>query len=206
MGMIAEFYEVWDTAFWYFNAGLFDGTLPEVGFTVEKQKGSRAYFHANQFIMKSDGSQVHKISMGSGSLERPDRDSMGTFVHEMAHRWQQVHGKPGRGKYHNAEWAAKMRTLGLSPKSHTTGDKGTGDRVTHEIVDGGPFDRRFVGWEQLGLTIGWHGQKATVTQQTVAKKRSKTKYTCPGCGANVWGKSGMYLYDDCEERFVEAAV
>ena len=32
---------------------------------------------------------------------------LATLAHEMAHLWQHHHGKPGRGRYHNQEWAER---------------------------------------------------------------------------------------------------
>ena len=60
----------------------------------------------------------------------------------MAHLWQQEFGKPSRNGYHNAEWAAEMNRIGLKPVSAGSPDKETGQRVGHEIVEGGPFANR----------------------------------------------------------------
>jgi len=30
----------------------------------------------------------------------------------MVHDWQKEFGKPGRGRYHNREWAEKMKEIG----------------------------------------------------------------------------------------------
>ena len=208
MGMINDFYSVWDNAFSFFNAELFDGSLPDVGFTVEKQNSTRAYFHANQFVTKNDGRKVHKISMDTGGLGRTDKESMSTFVHEMAHLWQVAHGAPGRGKYHNAQWVAKMHTLGLPPMSASTGAKGTGDKVSHSIEAGGAFDEAFKVWQARGLKVGWHGLKKPDTQQQKAKRKSKTKYThyCQAIGedCNVWGKPDMLIVcGECDGEYVE---
>lgn len=43
--------------------------------------------------------------------------------------------------------------------------------------------------------------------EAAAKKKaaSKTRYTCPGCGLNAWGKPGIYLIcGECGQR-MEAA-
>ena len=206
MGMISNFYDVWDDAFTFFNYTLFDGQLPDVGFTVETRKGARAFFHANQFTMKDNGDKLHKIAMNPDSFDRTDEKSMSTLVHEMVHLWQVVHGLPGRGAYHNAEWASKMLELGLPPQSTTTGSRGTGDRVTHDIEPGGAFGLAFDEWSQRGLSIGWQGKQKDAAQLAAAKskRKSKTKYTCPGCRDNMWGKPNMYVIcGDCGDDFEE---
>ena len=53
---------------------------------------------------------------------------------------EQTHGTPPRRSYHDRQWAAKMKEIGLQPS--TTGEPGgkeTGQTVTHYIVKGGAF-------------------------------------------------------------------
>jgi hypothetical protein len=38
-----------------------------------------------------------------------------TLVHEQRDRWQYHYGNPSRKTYHNAQWAAKMESIGLCP-------------------------------------------------------------------------------------------
>jgi len=38
---------------------------------------------------------------------------LGTLLHELLHGWQQIHGKPGKGNYHNIVFRKKAYTLGL---------------------------------------------------------------------------------------------
>ena len=43
----------------------------------------------------------------------------------------------------------------------------------------------------------------TFVQREVAKKRTRTKYVCDGCGATVYGKANLNIScDDCERPFV----
>jgi predicted SprT family Zn-dependent metalloprotease len=67
--------------------------------------------------------------------ERTDEAIMSTLAHEMAHVWQQSHRTPPRRSYHDRQWAAKMKEIGLQPS--TTGERGgkeTGQSVTHYIL------------------------------------------------------------------------
>ena len=49
-------------------------------------------------------------------------------------------GNPGRGRYHNHEWADKMEALGLMPTdSGEPGGRRVGQCVTHYIMEGGRF-------------------------------------------------------------------
>src|SRR6516225_9588180 len=71
---------------------------------------------------------------------RTDREIASTLLHEMVHLWQYYFGKPPRKGYHNREWGDKMESLGLMPSEDgQPGGKRTGQRVTHYIIEGGPF-------------------------------------------------------------------
>ena len=73
---------------------------------------------------------------------RTPAEMLSTLVHEMAHLWQHHFGKPSRSGYHNKEWAAKMREIGLIPTdTGQPGGKDTGQKVTHNIEEGGRFDQ-----------------------------------------------------------------
>ena len=56
------------------------------------------------------------------------------WCHEMVHAWQQQHGRPGRGGYHNREWAAKMKEIGLAADLDRA-DRRPRDRAEDERSD-----------------------------------------------------------------------
>jgi hypothetical protein len=106
--------------------------------------------------------------------------------------WQQTHGKPPRRGYHDRQWAAKMREIGLQPSS--TGEPGgmeTGQSVSHYILPDGRYAKAYAKLAARGFQLHW--QSIPVSAQAVAKKASKTKYTCPDCGQNAWAKPGAQL-------------
>ena len=45
--------------------------------------------------------------------QREEWRVLGTLLHEILHAWQQSHGSPGKGNYHNREFREKALTLGL---------------------------------------------------------------------------------------------
>ena len=68
------------------------------------------------------------------------RETLSTLVHEMVHLWQQHHGKSGRGRYHNREWAEKMKQVGLYPSNTgKPGGREVGQQMTHYVIEGGAF-------------------------------------------------------------------
>jgi hypothetical protein len=122
----------------------------------------------------------------------------------MAHVWQQTHGKPPSGRYHDRQWAAKMREIGLQPTdTGEPGGKETGQSVTHYIVAGGAYAKAFAKLAATGFQLHW--ESAPAGSQAKAKSRaSKTKFSCPECGSNAWAKPDALLicgacYEDCGE-------
>jgi hypothetical protein len=125
---------------------------------------------------------------------------LSTLVHEMCHVWQETYGNPSRRGYHNREWAAKMREVGLQPTS--TGKPvgmETGQAVTHYILLDGRYTQAYTKLAATGFQLHW--QSISYAGQGSAKKSSKTKFSCPECGQNAWAKPGALLicgvcYDD----------
>jgi hypothetical protein len=121
-----------------------------------------------------------------GFINRTDEQILGTLVHEMVHNWQQHRGTAPKRPYHNKEWAAKMKSLGLWPSnSGLVGGKETGVQMSQYIIEGGPFDEAYQQLRATGWQLNW---ESTQTPGAVAKPPSKLKFTCSRCGQNVWGK------------------
>ena len=67
---------------------------------------SFAYGH-NGFGLKGE------IIINRSHLKGEFWEVLGTLLHELLHGWQQAHGKPGRGNYHNKEFRDKAASYGL---------------------------------------------------------------------------------------------
>lgn len=135
-----ETYRELQHAYDHFNERLFDGQLPSCLITLQREKRTFGYFSAARFV-SDDGSTTDEIAMNpSYFAAMPIIETMQTLVHEMTHLWQRHFGKPGRGRYHNEEWARKMESIGLMPSS--TGQPGgarTGDCMADYAIEGGRF-------------------------------------------------------------------
>lgn len=192
-------------AMWsFFNTALFSGSLPPVILNFSRAANSLGFFAPLRWEHGKE--TTHEISLNPSYLKRRSaRDVASTLVHEMAHLWQFVHGKPGRRGYHNEEWARKMDELGLTPSS--TGEPGgdrVGYRMSHYIVEGGAFAHAFEAMprEYLLPWTCWEPQGVGKAKPRV----SKLKYTCPTCTANAWGKPGLLLRcGECDEAMVSEA-
>jgi predicted SprT family Zn-dependent metalloprotease len=186
-------------AFLHLNEALFGGKLRDCLITMQRRSNTRGYFANERFGHRQSASVLDEIALNPATFKgRTDRETISTLVHEMTHLWQQQFGKPGRGRYHNAQWGDKMEELGLVPSSTgEPGGKRTGQRVSHYIIDGGPFD---VCWKRLadeGFALDWQDR---ADEQPAGKVKDKVKYRCVQCGLQVWGKPDLRIRcEDCGE-------
>jgi predicted SprT family Zn-dependent metalloprotease len=174
--------------------------------TLHRHNKAYGYFIADKYEGETAHgvSSVDEIALNPDFLrKRTDRQSLSTLVHEMAHLWQQHHGKPPRRAYHNMEWANKMEDLGLIPSdTGAAGGKKTGQRVSHYIKQGGPYDRAYARLEATGFKLTW-GSQPQAAKETKSGKR--TKYVCGGCEAKAWAKEGLNIVcGDCDLEMIAA--
>lgn len=194
-----------DAAYDHFNRELFGGTLPACLITMQRHKGAYGYFSGGRFASTDDPEEVtDEIALNPAHFaSRPTAGTLSTLVHEMAHLWQHHHGTPSRIGYHNKEWAAKMREIGLIPtETGRPGGKETGQKVTHYVEEGGRFERACAAYLATGAAFLYHDRAGDGEAAVIRKKKaaSKTKYTCPACGLNAWAKPAARLAcGDCRE-------
>jgi predicted SprT family Zn-dependent metalloprotease len=193
------------TAFDFFNRRLFDNQLPPAILTLHRKAGSHGYYSAKRFEARGDARlETDEIALNPGTFAgRSDKDILSTLVHEMVHHWQFHCGTPGRGRYHNSEWADKMEAIGLIATHTGTpgGNRRTGQTMTHYIIIGGPFDLACGELLAGGARLEWQSRE---WNRNVGKKKirsSKNKYTCPQCGLNAWAKPDVFiLCGECDQR------
>jgi len=226
-----ESYDQLQKAYDFFNRELFGSKLSNCLITLQREKRAYGYFSPDRFQRK-DGVKTDEIVMNPIYFGvRPLTETFNTLVHEMCHLWQEHFGKPGRGRYHNREWAKKMLEVGLTPSS--TGAPGgaqTGDHVSGFPTEGGRFlevCRKFlvhqpnIAWYDRYVptgVIGQGGEEGGSGEEgeegeegeglppglvPVGKKSNRSKYTC-GCGINVWGKPRLNVFcGECGAQFEE---
>lgn len=216
-------------AFGVFNAELFDDSLPPCLLTLQREKRTYGYFSRRRFG-SLDGATTDEIALNPEYFAVvPQLEVLQTLAHEMTHLWQSHFGQPGRGRYHNAEWADKMESIGLMPSSTgAPGGRRVGDHMADYMIEHGRFASvagQLLGQE--GMRITWFDRFAptkTLYTSTLASdtaqlseqaalvpaehldckgivvqapspggqnKSLRQKYTCPGCGLNVWGKPDL---------------
>jgi len=136
-----EAYAELQQAYDHFNAQLFESRLPGALLTLQREKDTFGYFSRNRFVGRKQGQRVDEIALNPSYFAVvPLVEVLQTLVHEMVHQWQHHFGSPGRSRYHNHEWAAKMESIGLMPSSTgKPGGRKVGDRVADYAIEGGRF-------------------------------------------------------------------
>jgi SprT-like family len=202
-----EAYGELQTAYDHYNRVLFHDALPTCLITLHRE-GHRVlgYFSHKRFVRLTDGrTATDEIAMNPIHFAgRTLTAVLSTLAHEMVHLWQAHLGKPSRKAYHNKEWAEMMKAIGLQPSdTGEPGGKETGQKMNHYVTPGGAFDKATDVLLQDGFTLSW--ADAAILDKVIKPKKSgaRVKYTCPGCGANAWGKGELHLIcADCNHSMI----
>lgn len=136
-----ELYSALQSAFQWFNSALFDGKLPRCVLTLQRDKRFRGFYSPERFV-DIDSNRTDEIALNPSWFAVLDvKVILSVLVHEMTHKYQAHFGKPGRRGYHNRDWAGEMLKRGLMPSdTGLPGGNFTGERMSHYVVPGGPFD------------------------------------------------------------------
>ena len=208
-------------AFDYLNKHLFDGELPRPMLIFTRNpKVVGGYYSAEKWF-NTEGVGVDEIAINANSMVEGDEiELFQVVIHEMSHQWQQHFGSPGRGGYHNREWADKAIEIGLKPINVNDSDCETGDSITTLLIKGGkamltlasmpeeisiPFYAEVMaGPEAPKEKEQGPGAPEEPLPTPAPKSGSRAKYTCPGCGANLWAKAGLNLQClDCMMKIIQ---
>ncbi|MBB4267907.1 sprT domain-containing protein [Roseospira visakhapatnamensis] len=210
MAPTAETFAALQTAFDHLNTHLFGGDLPNALVTLTRRGRSPGCFRAGSFE-RADGVVADEITMTPARFrDRPPAEPLAQLAHDMVHLWQRAFGTPGRGGYHNREWAAKMVSIGLQPTATSEpGGKATGERMGQMLIPGGAFADAVAALLDMGFTIPWAarekalpraGEGADDDEPAVPKSGRWFKYVCPACGAIARAKHGASLV--CGDDYV----
>ena len=209
-----ETYDPLQQAYENLNRSLFEGELPNCLITLQRSKKSYGYFCGDRFG-RADGTLTDEIALNPTHFrDRPQEEVLATLAHEMVHLWQHHFGKPGRGRYHNKEWAEKMRSIGLQPTS-TGKDDGaeTGDVMGHMILPDGAFERAVKKLLAKGPVVPLieqpekradAGDDDDEAPEAESKSGKRVRYVCPHGDTKAWAKHGAKLI--CGEHMAAMEV
>ncbi len=198
-------YTTFEQAYDWFNAHLFEGSLPACMLTLQARGKTRGYFHASRFVHRmEDGTTTDEIALNPDAFTGgTDKDILSTLAHEQVHLWQEHFGtRHSRSGYHNREWSRKMESIGLLPSdTGQPGGKRTGQRMSHCILDSGAFSQSAEALLATGFTLHW--QSETVRQQLDVlggsgirippRDLSKVRFSCSACAQRAWAKQHAQL-------------
>jgi len=198
-----EQYAVYQNLFDYLNDMLFDNELPVCMLTFsDKGKKSEGYFSGQSWVKA--GQVVHEISLNPEYVKSHSlKQTMALLAHQMVHLWQEEKGHPSRKSYHNRQWSGKMRAIGLVASD--TGEKGgreTGQKMSQYVKVGGRFEAAY---EAMGHKKEIPFQAQYEGEGVSAGQGEREKYSCAGCGVNIWGKERLKVVcGECGEMFESA--
>lgn len=167
-----EAYQELQQAYDHFNHELFNGQLPGCLITLHRDRKTMSYFSPLRFGSRrgqlSDEISLNPTYFGTLPLAR----IMQCLVHEMVHQWQAHCGDPGRGRYHNKEFADKMESIGLIASSNgKPGGQRTGEAMSDYPKEGGEFEQAVGKLEASGFSLSWfdrfiHHDQAQIVQHS----------------------------------------
>lgn len=185
-------YNAFQRAYDFFNAQLFNSNLPDVLITLQRHNKAHGFLAREKFVGRGKEATAHELALNPDHFGRTDEAILSTLVHEMVHVWQVTHGTPPRKSYHDRQWSAKMKEIGLQPSNTgAPGGKETGAKMSHYVIEAGRFALALADLTSKGFALNWQSQ--TETKDREKKAESKTKYTCPECEQNAWAKPGAVL-------------
>ena len=188
-------------AYDFFNEKLFGNKLPRALITFTRRKNVFGHFGTKRWAA-DENTIADEIAMNPEYFRvRPIEDVLSTLVHEMTHQEQYHFGNPSRSGYHNKEWGRLMREVGLIPSSTgEPGGKATGQKVSHYIDEGGPFDVSVRELVDTGYEITWASPMRDPNEAKPAN--GYVRYVCLGCNTKVRGKRGLTIVcGDCDSPF-----
>jgi len=196
----AQNIEAFQNAFEYFNATLFNNSLPTCFLTFARKRKALGVFYDHPW--KKGRNQISEISLNPDYLSRKPIDVFSTLVHEMVHLWQAVYGSPGHGNYHNKQFSIKMEEIGLitSKTGHPAGAR-IGQPMSHYIKKGGHYSHVFKAmpkeflfpWTDKNNLREVFRKNDNLTSTKRALEKRKATYYCSKCCAKVWGKPKLKI-------------
>lgn len=195
-----EMYNELVAAYEHFNKTLFGGTLPPCLITLQRSKKSYGYFKGKRYA-NDRGQLTDEIALNPAHFKsRSLVEVFATLAHEMVHLKQHHCGTPGRGRYHNREFAEMMKAIGLQPTADgAEGGAETGEAMSHLIVSGGAFEKAAAKLQAKSFSLSWTDYiEATVFNEAAGggkgeaetpKKAGKWfKFECLACKQSARAK------------------
>lgn len=134
-------YEELNRAYEFFNERLFESKLPKCMITLRAKGMVLGYYSRKRFV-HPDGRISAEIALNpEASAYRSVVQCLSTLVHEQVHLYQDHLGLSPRRGYHDTWFANEMQRIGLqTTDTGYPGGRTVGQKMTHYIIPGGPFE------------------------------------------------------------------
>lgn len=207
--------------------------IPELVFAINNQCRAcvTAFVSPDALYDKVNNKKLQYMGINPKYLNRDMRDILATICHELCHIYENAYIHIPRGGYHDKQWVELMKDCGLNPVFLNKSKTAVSTKVVEDgdftkfvakfkenhgedyfnIVEYSPIVEH-----QTKVTLGIEDDdedddkdddtpKADNADKPIKKyNRNKIKYTCPDCGAKVWGKAGLHIEcTDCACSFEE---
>ena len=164
--------------------------MPPCLVTLQRRANALGYFAHDRFEHRDEREPTDEIALNPKHIiERPPEDTLRRWCT----RWC-TSGSTGSASRAAAgtttpNGPTMMQEIGLEPSSTgAPGGKRTGDRVSHYIVAGGPFDLACQAFLAKNPGLLWGDRP--VEPKSGGKR---AKYVCPEDGIAMWGRPGVQL-------------
>ena len=184
--------------------------LPDIVVSLNNRCGKRvaAYVNPEYMYDRVKQDKVHYLAINTDYLDRDAGETLATIYHELCHVYECTYIHIPRNGYHSKAWEALMTEAGLRPVYQNKAKTSVGT----EIMEGGEFEAFVKGFleehggfllpvrykEDMEVRKPEGNQDRPVADNADRERktynRNKTKYKCPLCGANVWGKPQLVLF------------
>jgi predicted SprT family Zn-dependent metalloprotease len=187
------------------NKGLFDESLPRPMLLFSRNANIIGGYFSPDKWTDDNGNLIHEIALNANVLSGGDLPKIVMILaHEMIHLEQHHTNQAPRPGYHDRNFAARCRSIGIIPKGPD--GKETGQALGGEIELGGRLetllaelpDEILFPWLPKELPnpdsqLGPPTPGQAPPPPPVQRPGTRSKYSCPVCGINVWGKHGLSI-------------
>lgn len=178
------------------NADFFEGALKRPVITI--QNTPKAYGHYTvQEVWVVDGTELHEINIGAGTLNEPVEIIISTLVHEMCHQYNEevlgVQDTSRNNVYHNENFKTAAENHGLTVKWI----KGRGYSCTSA-------SDRLLKWIDENDLNDILLYRKTIPQNIKMNKSNSRRYVCPVCDTKIRAtKTVRVICGDCMIMMME---
>jgi hypothetical protein len=106
-GLRCELERYWNLA----NDSFFGGVLRPVVFTFSPTRKALGHYLSDGWHL--NGSSRDEVNLDPQYFDSTITEKIKTLVHEAAHQWQFITGKPGKANYHNKPYRVKLEQIGI---------------------------------------------------------------------------------------------